>query len=72
MNLTKINEVTGNKYNLAPRLQFCGVDAIVVSNQNSHACLMFADTELERSIGIGTQYEFEALDPGECIIPANF
>ena len=58
LNLTKINEVTATKYNLAPRLQFCAADARVVSNRNSQACLMFADTELERSIGIGTEYEF--------------
>ena len=32
------------------------------------ACVMFIDTEQERSIDLGRRYQFAALDEGQCII----
>ena len=31
-------------------------------------CLILMDTEREREIGLGTQYDYPALKDGECLI----
>ena len=33
---------------------------------------MFMDTALEKAIGLGADYPFEPLGPGECIVPRSF
>ena len=35
-------------------------------------CLLLIDTELEKSIGLGTEYPFGKLDAGECIVSPIF
>jgi len=70
VNYTRVQKITDKKYNLAPRKQFC--DSHVGAEKNeplrNSMCLMLMDTELERSINLGSRYPFKPMKEGECFI----
>ena len=60
LNFTQIKEVIADDdidYKLAPRVQNCNVRPIAQWNKGN-MCLLLMDTDLEKSIGLGTEYPF--------------
>lgn len=39
---------------------------------NGTMCMKFIDTEQEKEIDLGVSWPYEKLEPGECIISADF
>ena len=67
LNFTQVLNVTKGAYQLSPRVMAC--NSILADNQT--VCVLLLDTERERQIGLGTDYLFEPLGPGECIVNAG-
>ena len=40
--------------------------------EDESACIMYIDTDLEKEIGLGSDYPFEPLGPLECILPKKY
>ena len=60
--------------NLAPRQQLCGSNIYftIPTSQNKQSlstCIGAIDTAQEKLIGIGTDYPFNSLGAGECLLP---
>jgi len=71
INMTRIDDLIKDKVGeLAPRLIFEG-SSVSYKNRPADLTLMIIDTERERKQRIGTKYDFNKLNQGECIIPAS-
>ena len=57
---------------MAPRNQFCYSDIVPKGYNSKDTCIMFMDTEREKQIKLGTDYPFDALGAGECILPNSY
>ena len=40
--------------------------------EDESACIMYIDTQLEKDIGLGSDYPFDPLGPLECIVPSDY
>ena len=70
LNYTKIMSLTDEEYNLAPRVTF--VDTEIVGSDYDPPTVILMDTERESEIGLGSDYPFDPLGPGECIISDTY
>lgn len=62
----------GEDFKISPRLQNCGSYAFMSDAYQADAegvCIMFMDTDREKEIGLGADYPYEPLGPGECVLP---
>lgn len=71
LNYTQVQTVTNDEYNLSPRLQFCTAYNLDTGVYKS-LCVMLMDTDRETEIGLGSDYPYEPLAAGECLIPSIF
>ena len=60
---------------MSPRNEF--IDSLAtfsdgVTNYNTSVTLSYFDIEQEKAIGLATDWDFEPLGPGECIVPSRF
>lgn len=58
LNYTRIQNLTDQSYNLAPRMHFCNTRNKAHWNVGMF-CTMLMDTELEKSLGLGVDYPYE-------------
>ena len=71
-NYTQVVSLYGNKYNIAPRTHRCNQN--ISNSENAEVqfvdvgCIVLIDTEREKEIGLGKDYPFGKLGPGECVL----
>jgi len=62
--------------NLAPRQQLCGSNIFYkvptsTTKLKLSTCVGAIDTAREKQIGLGAEYPFDPLGPGECLVPID-
>ena len=69
LNYTQIKDITSDKYNLSPRMQF---GAALLDYDETTWQASFIDTQREKDIGIGTDWPYDPLGAGECIVTSEY
>ena len=62
----------GVKANLSPRIQQCDSTTFTQGLLENTDCLGFFNMEQEKAIGLATDWPFDPLGPGECLVPASY
>ena len=61
-------DVTADQYNLSPRMEFRETIAYVENEKPQYCLLTLMDTERENEIDLGTDWPFEPLAAGDCVV----
>ena len=61
-------DVTADQYNLSPRMEFRETIAYVENERPQYCLLTLMDTERENEINLGTDWPFEPLAAGDCVV----
>ena len=79
LNYTRVQELYGDKYNLAPRYHSAVyaypewqqyTETLMIPEGYNH--IYFYDKELEKDINVGTSWPYNSLQPDECILSSDY
>ena len=70
-NYTHFKYIWEDKYNIAPRFHYAKVSSVDVPEIKNQYLNMW-DTQLEKEIHLGSQYPYEPLGRGECLVPESY
>ena len=62
-----MKEVVGDQYNLSPRFHIAGINTDFAGSEQDFY-IMALDFAKENEIDLGTQFPFQSLEDGECLL----